>query len=246
MTDFPATVLMRDATPEAPHSLASKARQATYDDRWQEHYDGFLDDLDGRGGVCAHAAAEQYADDMMAEETELRAGDLGLTEPPMSDPFPKDALIAGGMPAELLRPRAVAFDPNARAYEAFSFGGAGTGLLDPLKATTLDHALAEMTERHRMDRGDRVGVREIGPEVDRLHVYACRRTDQIESTRPCYDNPYGRTALSYKRRLEHICTIDLRVISGEHIELIGNPSLDERRRRAHAERQAQRPEDARR
>jgi hypothetical protein len=140
--------------------------------------------------------------------------------------------------------RAVAFDPNARSYEAFGFGERRTNLLDPLDATTLDDALAEVTAKHHWDRGDRLGVREIGREIDRLHVYAVRRTDQIESTRACYDNPYARTALSYKRRLEHICTIDQRVISGEHIELIGNPSLDEYRRKQHNERQARRPEGA--
>lgn len=53
----------------APHSLVTKARQAAYAARWQEHYDGFVEDLDGRGGTCAHAAASQYADDMMEDET---------------------------------------------------------------------------------------------------------------------------------------------------------------------------------
>lgn len=148
--------------------------------------------------------------------------------------------------AETGGPRAVAFDPDARAYEAFGLGARGTSLLDPLEATSLDDALAETTSRWHWDRGDRLGVREIGEDVDKLHVYAARRTSSIESTRACYDNPYGRTALSYKRRLEHICTIDLRAISGEHIELIGNPSLDEHRRKQHSERQAQRPEGARR
>jgi hypothetical protein len=144
--------------------------------------------------------------------------------------------------------RAVAFDPDARAYEAFAFGNnfgvdlSGTGLLDPIKATSLDGALAEVTERHSFDRGGRLGVREIGPGIDLLHVYAVRRTSTVTSYRAAYDNPYGRTPLTYKRRLEHICTIDLRVISGAHVDLIGNPSLDEMRRQSHRERQAQRPE----
>lgn len=143
-------------------------------------------------------------------------------------------------------PRAVRFDPDARAYEAFGFGERATDILDPLEATSLDDALAEVTAKHHWDRGHRLGIREIWPENDLLHVYAVRRTSSVESTRACYDNPYGRAALSYKRRLEHICTINLRVISGEHIEFIGNPSLDECRRARHAERQAQRPEGARR
>lgn len=161
-------------------------------------------------------------------------------------PIMADALVAGGMPAELVQPRAVAYDPDARTYEAFSFGGRGTGLLDQLEATSLDDALAEVTAKHHWDRGDRLGVREIGPDIDQMHVFAVRRTSSIESTRACYDNPYARTALSYKRRLELICTIDLRVIRGEHIELIGNPSLDEYRRQRHAEREAKRPDGARR
>lgn len=141
-------------------------------------------------------------------------------------------------------PQAVRFDPDARSYEAFSFGRS-TRLGESVEATTLDDALAEITARSHWDRGDRLGVREIGQGCDKLHIYAVRRTSTIESTRACYDNPYARTALSYKRRLEHICTVDLRVVSGEHVDLIGNPSLDEYRRKEHVERQAQRPEGAR-
>lgn len=146
--------------------------------------------------------------------------------------------------------RAVAYDPGARSYEAFGFGafglgGRGTNLLDPLEASTLDDALAETTSRWHWDRGDRLGVREIGENVDLLHVYAARRTSSVTSYRAASDNPLGRTPLEYKRRLEHICTIDLRVISGDHIELIGNPSLDDHRHKQHNRRQAQRPEGAR-
>lgn len=146
---------------------------------------------------------------------------------------------------EGVMPRAVAFDPGARAYEAFSFGELGSKLLDPVKATTLGGALAEVTERHHFDRGDRIGVRELGDGFDKLYVYAVRRTVTVAACRAAYDNPAARTPLVYKRRLEQICSIDLRVLSGEHIDLIGNPSLDERRRRDHRERQAQRPEGAR-
>lgn len=134
---------------------------------------------------------------------------------------------------------AVRFDPNARAFEAFSFGANGSHLLDPVSATSLDDALAEVTERHGGDRGDRMGVREIGQEIDLLHVYAVRRTSTVTSW---HTGGSGcRVPLSYKKRLEHICTINLRVISGEHVDLIGNPSLDEYRRKQHAQRQAQRP-----
>jgi hypothetical protein len=145
---------------------------------------------------------------------------------------------------EGIGPRAVAFDPDALAFEAFGFGARGTHLLDPVEATTLDAALAEVTERHHLDRGDRIGIREIGDGIDKLHVYAVRRTDTVTKWRTAYDNPAASTPLVYKRRLEHICTVDLRVLSGEHIDLIGNPSLDERRRRDHCERQAKRPQGA--
>jgi hypothetical protein len=67
----------------------------------------------------------------------------------------------------------------------------------------------------------------------------------VTSYRACYDNPAARTALSYKRKLEHICTIDLRVIAGELVDVNENPSLAEFQRKRHATRQAQRPDGAR-
>src|SRR5690349_19222609 len=81
--------------------------------------------------------------------------------------------------------RAVAYDPDAREFEAFVLGNnfghdqSGTGLLDPLQATTLNDALAEVTARGHWDRGDRLGVRELGDKIDLLHVYAVRRTDTV-------------------------------------------------------------------
>lgn len=139
---------------------------------------------------------------------------------------------------------ATRFDPDARAFEAFSLGGK-TALLDPVQAASLDLALAEVTERHSFDRGDRIGVRELGEGVDLLHVYAVRRTSTATSFRPCYDQPYGRTPLEYKRRLEHVCTVDLRAIAGAFVDGSDNPSLNEHNRRKHDERQQQRPDGAR-
>lgn len=142
-------------------------------------------------------------------------------------------------------PRATRFDPDARAYEAFDLGldeRGCTSLLNPIEATDLRNALAELTSRQAFDRGDRVGVREIGPDCDRLHVYACRRSSQLGS-RPSRD--LMRMEPIYKRRFEHICTIDLRVVAGELVGLNENPSLAEHQRKRHAERQAQRPEGAR-
>lgn len=145
------------------------------------------------------------------------------------------------------QPRAVAYDPDARAFEAFGFGARGTSLLDPLLATTLDGALAEVTEREHLDRGDRIGVREIGQECDLLHIYAVRRTDTVTSYRRAYDNPCSRTPLTYKRRLDHICTVDLQAVAGiPPARFSDNPSLDRRYRQEDAHRQAQRPEGARR
>ena len=142
--------------------------------------------------------------------------------------------------------RAVRFDPQARSFEAFGFGASGTKLLDPLEATSLDEALAETTSRWRWDRGDRLGIREIGKNVDQLHVYACRRTSAVASYRARYDNPYGRTALEYKRRLEHICTIDLQTVAGiPPLRFSDNPSLDQHYREEDQRRQARRPEGAR-
>lgn len=147
--------------------------------------------------------------------------------------------------------RASRFDPNARSFEAFSLGTegrAGAHLLDPVEATQLDAALAEVTERHHgLDRGSRLGVRELGQDVDLMHVYAVRRTSTPQSYRAAYDNPYGRAVAVWKRRLEHICTIDLRAVAGfEPAWFSDNPSLREVRRREWQDRQRQRPEGARR
>lgn len=119
-------------------------------------------------------------------------------------------------------PRAVRFDPDARAYEAYSLG-ARTDLKDKLAATTLDEACAEATERWPWDRGDRLGVRETGQEdapfwpfdkqsFDRLHVYAVRRSAPIrwELTHDGF-----RTEPVYRYKLELITTIDLGLFSGE-------------------------------
>jgi len=141
---------------------------------------------------------------------------------------------------------AVRFDPNARAFEAFAFGGRGTSLLDPVQATTLDAALAEVTERHSgLDRGSRIGFRELGEGIDKLHIYAVRRTGIITATRPAYDNPLRRVALDYKKRLEHICTVDLRTVAGLPPEFDCNPSLAAYQRREHDDREARRPAGAR-
>jgi hypothetical protein len=135
---------------------------------------------------------------------------------------------------EMGGPRAVRFDPDARAYEAFACGDQ-TNLLQPLKATTLKDALAETTSRWGWDRGSRIAVREIGHRIDRLHVYAVRRASQPR--RVYRDYSYHNEP---KLSLDHICTIDVNIVNG--IDVIGvgvERDIFERR-------QAQRPEGARR
>lgn len=135
-------------------------------------------------------------------------------------------------------PRAVAFNAQARAYEAFNLGRDSkdsTMLCEPLKAESLSGALAEATGRWSWDRGDRIGIREIGGRVDQLHVYAVRR----KSIGHRVWNGHV-PATEYARWLDHICTIDLNIVGG--IDVIGVGS----ERVMHESRQRQRPEGARR
>lgn len=111
-------------------------------------------------------------------------------------------------------PRAVPFNPDARAFEAFRLDEYGTKLLDPLLATSLNDALAETTSRWSWDRGDRLGVREIGPKIDRLHVYAARR-----KSAPRYAYRDYQQHREFENWLDHICTVDLNIIAG--IDVIG-------------------------
>jgi len=37
--------------------------------QWREDYDDFIDSLDGRGGICARDAAEEYADVELTKES---------------------------------------------------------------------------------------------------------------------------------------------------------------------------------
>jgi hypothetical protein len=135
-------------------------------------------------------------------------------------------------------PQAVRFDPNARAYEAFNLGrGAkdSTILHEPLSATVLDDALAETTQRWSWDRGDRLGIREIGAKVDRLHVYAVRRKSAANYTYRDYAEHR-----EFARWLDHICTIDLNIIAGIDVIGVGGE------RDMFEHRQRRRPEGARR
>lgn len=120
------------------------------------------------------------------------------------------------------RPGVVAYDPNARIYEAFSLGKL-TELKGQLTATNLEAAQAEATERWYWDRGDRLGIREQGQEdspfwpfdkqtFDRLHIYAVQRSAPLR-WKPTAD--LMRTEPVYRYSLKHICTIDLGLFRGE-------------------------------
>lgn len=119
-------------------------------------------------------------------------------------------------------PRAVAFDPNARSYEAFRLG-ARTESRGKLDASTLDQAQAEASERWHWDRGDRIGIREIGEEdstfwpfekqaFDRLHVYAVQRSVPLRWKAVDYG---ARSVPVYRYSLKLLTTIDLGVFRGE-------------------------------
>jgi hypothetical protein len=124
--------------------------------------------------------------------------------------------------AVLEPPRAVRFDPAALAYEAYSLG-ARTDLKGALNATTLEQAQAEATDRWHWDRGDRLGIREVGhadapfwpfekQAFDRLHVFAVQRSAPLR-WRPV---DYGtRTEPVYRYSLKLLTTIDLGVFRGE-------------------------------
>jgi hypothetical protein len=128
------------------------------------------------------------------------------------------ARLAGLIPDR----NAVPFDPDARSYEAFSLG-ARTELKGALEATTLDHATAEATDRWSWDRGDRLGIREVGQEdapfwpfdkqtFDRLHVYAIQRSAPLRWVAVDHG---ARTVPVYRYSLKLLATIDLGVFRGE-------------------------------
>lgn len=124
------------------------------------------------------------------------------------------------------------------AYEAYSlpiYGGRPhTKLLEPLKAGSLNEALAETTGRWLFDRGDRLAVREIAQGIDRLHIYAVRRKSHGFRV---WNGHVPST--EHERWLDHICTIDLNIVAG--IDVIGVGS----ERDIFEHRQGQRPEGAR-
>jgi len=39
--------------------------------QWRDDFNDFIDSLDGRGGICARDAAEEYADVELAKESAL-------------------------------------------------------------------------------------------------------------------------------------------------------------------------------
>lgn len=126
----------------------------------------------------------------------------------------------------------------AKPYQAVSFEAFGIGpttrLLDPLRARSLAEALAETTARWGWDRGDRLAVREIGDGTDRLHVYAVRR----KSAGVRIWNAHV-PSVEHERWLEHVCTVDLNVVAGIGVGLLGSEVG------LHQHRQHRRPDGAR-
>lgn len=96
------------------------------------------------------------------------------------------------------------------AFEAFSLGTT-TRLLEPLDARDLDEAIAQTIAAQAWDRGDRIGVREVGERVDRLHIFAVRKAAQGRRVWRDYV-----PSIEHRRWLEPICTIDL-------LEVVGMP-----------------------
>jgi hypothetical protein len=77
-----------------------------------------------------------------------------------------------------------------------------------------------------------MGMRELGDGIDRFHIYAVRRG--ARAIRYVGGQPV------YKHSLDHICSIDLNVIAGLPVGLIGMAESD-----LHLRRQHLRPEGAR-
>jgi hypothetical protein len=119
------------------------------------------------------------------------------------------------------------------SFEGFSIS-ASTRLLPPLRATSLNEALAETTSRWVFDRGDRLAIREIGEETDRLHVYAVRRkSGSVEVWTGHVPSK------AHERWLDHVCTLDLNVVAGIAVGAIGSEV------ELHERSQAGRPDGAR-
>jgi hypothetical protein len=150
--------------------------------------------------------------------------------------LPLRAALTRSVAEECGGPRVVVFNPNALAYEAFSLGRTNTDrtrLLEPLQATSLADALAEATSRWHWDRGDRLGIREIGGGNDRIMVYAVRRKCAGSSV---YRN--FQSVIEHARWLDHITTIDLNVVAGINRGALGSEVA------LHERRQRQRPDGA--
>lgn len=118
--------------------------------------------------------------------------------------------------------RAVQFDPDARQYEAYSLGER-TDLKGNLAAANLEAAQAEATERWHWDRGNRIGIREVGQEdspfwpfekqtFDRLHVFAVQRSAPLRWE---FTDDLMRRRPVYRYTLKLLTVIDLGLFRGE-------------------------------
>lgn len=146
-----------------------------------------------------------------------------------------EGAIAPFLPPAGVRPARI----RPASFEAFNLAGPAekfprTALLDPLAADTLKEAVAEAVGRWSWDRGDRLGIREIGDQADRLHIYAVRRKSIGQRVWSDY-----RSSVEFDRWLDHICTLDLNVVAGIAVGAVGT-EID-----LHERRQEKRPEGAR-
>lgn len=133
--------------------------------------------------------------------------------------------------ARIEQPRPVPY--SVKRYEAFNLG-TSTRLLEPLDATSLADALAETVTRWSWDRGDRLALRELGDDIDRLHIYAVRRK---AAGRKVWDG--FACSVEHDRWPELVCAVDLNVVAGIPAGAIGCEV------QLHERRQAARPEGAR-
>lgn len=122
---------------------------------------------------------------------------------------------------------------NTSFFEAFGLT-LNTRLYEPLAATSMPEALAEVTGRWSWDRGDRFAIREIGDRLDNLHIFAVRK--KSIGTQAWHNHI---PVMVHERWADPICVIDLNVVAGIPVGLIGSEVF------LHDRRQDQRPIGAR-
>ena len=88
-------------------------------------------------------------------------------------PIMAEALVAGGIPAELVEPRAVPFSPTT--FHAFKVCEDRTYTLGEIDARTLEEARNGAVTRWALFHKDHLLIRESGERGVRLHLFAVKR-----------------------------------------------------------------------